>query len=334
MNTCRRIFSGIQPTGVPHIGNYYGAIKNWVKLQSKSDQVIFSIVDMHALTIPKDPEGLRITIEQTAISLLAAGIDPVKCILFQQSQVPEHLELSWILSCLTSTGQLNRMHQWKTKAAAQKEKSSLGLLSYPVLMAADVLLYKTTHVPVGEDQIQHLELARDLARLFNNRYGHIFPEPVPILANTCRVMNLQDPSKKMSKSETNNRGRIDLTDTQEEINNKIKKAVTDSILHLTYEPKERAGIANLISIFSSITGDSPDKIVQKYSDKQPFTKYLKSDLADYLTEDLESFRKEFQRLGNDRGYVRSVLDDGWKRARSIATENIKDIKECLGLNIK
>eukprot|EP00794_Sanderia_malayensis_P000243 gene243-860_t len=333
MNAVRRIFSGIQPTGVPHLGNYLGALKNWVSLQNEKDQVLFSIVDLHALTMPQDADILRENIKITAASLLSCGLNPQKSIIFQQSKVPEHAELCWILSCLTSTGELQRMHQWKTKKKSQREKSSLGLLSYPVLMASDILLYKSTHVPVGEDQTQHIELARDISRLFNNRFGHIFPGPEAILGKSCRVMNLQEPTKKMSKSEVSNRGRIDLTDTSEMIKRKILKSVTDSISDISYDPETRPGVSNLIDIHSAVSELTTKEIVGKYEDTRIFTKHLKADLAEMLIDELESFRKEFEIIVKEEDYLEKVLEDGNLRAREIATNNLAEIKNKLGLVI-
>ncbi|XP_044856894.1 tryptophan--tRNA ligase, mitochondrial isoform X4 [Mauremys mutica] len=222
-----RIFSGIQPTGKLHLGNYFGAIQNWMRLQEEYNSVLYSIVDLHALTVPREPAVLRQSILDTTATLLACGINPEKCLLFQQSQVPEHAELGWILGCLTNMPRIQSFPQWKVKNASQNYEGTVGLFTYPVLQAADILLYKSTHVPVGEDQVLHLELARDIAQHFNKKYGNFFPVPKAILSTTKKVKSLRDPTAKMSKSDPQKLGTLNITDSPEEIVLKFRKAVTD-----------------------------------------------------------------------------------------------------------
>ncbi|XP_061735551.1 tryptophan--tRNA ligase, mitochondrial isoform X2 [Nerophis ophidion] len=245
-----RVFSGIQPTGVPHLGNYLGALETWVSLQDQYPSVLYSIVDLHSITQPQDPERLKANILDMVASLLACGVDTKKAILFQQSQVPEHAELAWILGCLTSMPRLRHLPQWKVKSR-QKNEGSVGLYTYPVLQAADILLYRSTHVPVGEDQIQHLELTQDLAHIFNKRYGELFPEPRALLSATRKVKSLRDPSAKMSKSDPQATAAIAITDSPDDIALKIRRAVTDFTSEVTYDPAARPGVSNLT--FASIT---------------------------------------------------------------------------------
>ncbi|KAL9969389.1 hypothetical protein ACROYT_G021600 [Oculina patagonica] len=327
-----RIFSGIQPTGAMHIGNYLGAIKNWVSLQQGSkDSVLYSIVDLHSITLPQDPTTLRQSIRNMAVYLLACGVNPEKSILFQQSQVSQHAELAWILGCLAPTGFLNRMHQWKTKGSENKEKSCLGLYSYPVLMAADILLYKATHVPIGEDQLQHLELARELCRLFNNTYGNHFPFPKAILGNFTRVMSLRDASTKMSKSDPHEMSRIELSDPPNVIKIKIQKAVTDSETHISYDPQSRPEMTNLISIYAEFSGLSSQDVCEKYRNMERCKSTFKTDLTELIVTELSSVRENILRIQQDVGYIDSVLKTGADQAREIAEINLKEIKKKIGL---
>src|ERR1700688_298718 len=254
-----RIFSGVQPTGHLHLGNYLGAIRNWVALQRDYD-CIFCIVDMHALTLPQDPNELRAQTREVTAAYVAAGIDPERCIIFNQSTVPGHAELAWLLGCMTPLGWLNRMTQFKEKAGKHRDDAGLGLYGYPVLMAADILLYKATHVPVGEDQKQHLELSRDIAGAFNRRYGvEFFPLPEPqILGEATRVMSLRDGTKKMSKSDASDMSRINMTDTPDLIAQKIRKAKTDpDALPSSVEALEgRPEADNLLTLYAALTGGS------------------------------------------------------------------------------
>ncbi|KAF9586327.1 Tryptophan--tRNA ligase, mitochondrial [Lunasporangiospora selenospora] len=339
------VFSGIQPTGQPHLGNYLGAISNWVTLQeqaqSADETLLFSIVDLHAITLPQDPAKLRKERMEMATTLLACGIDPEKCSLFEQSKVPEHTQLSWILTCMTPVGWLARMTQWKTKLGVTKGAQSLedvsttaglqlGLFAYPVLMAADVLLYKADKIPVGEDQIQHLELARDIAQSFNHYVKHpYFPSPRPIITETKRVMSLRDPASKMSKSNPSDQTRINLVDTPEMITSKIKRAVTDSIRGISYDRLERPAVANLVDIYAAMKRCSVEDIVQEHKDSS--NAQFKEALADTLITKLRPIQAELVRLSKEEAYVHSVLDKGAEKAREIAYPNIVEIQKLVGL---
>lgn len=328
----RRIFSGIQPSGSAHLGNYLGALRNWVKLQDVCSDVMYSIVDLHALTIPQAPVLLRKNIIDMTSCLLACGVDPQRSIIFQQSQVPAHCELSWILSCCTPMGWLNRMTQWKAKGATDnRDIINLGLFSYPVLMTADILLYRATHVPVGDDQLQHLELARDVARSFNSQYlVEFFPDPKPLLGEVHRVMSLRNPLQKMSKSDNQELSRINLSDTPDQIRNKIRKSVTDCVSNITYDPDTRPGISNLISIYSAITGATHQEVVDLFIGKQSVD--LKDALVDIVTDHLKPIRETLMRMEDDLGYVETVLDEGARKAELQATETMFELKCLLGLH--
>ncbi len=263
-----RIFSGVQPTGNLHLGNYLGAIRNWVELQH-SYNCIFCVVDLHAITVPQKPEELVQATREVTAAYIACGIDPKKSIIFPQSAVSIHAELSWILGCHTPLGWLNRMTQFKEKTGKHADKASLGLYGYPVLMAADILGYRATHVPVGEDQKQHLELARDIAGAFNRFYNQdYFPLPEPLIQGPAtRIMSLRDGTKKMSKSEESDYSRINLTDNAEAIELKFRKAKSDALPTITYEPEKRHETANLINIYAALSGNSREKIVEEFGDK-------------------------------------------------------------------
>jgi len=331
----KRIFSGIQPSGVPHIGNYVGAIKNWVDLQNnfkgERNNLLFCVVDLHALTVKQDSKVLRDNIYSMVASLLACGIDPKKSLVFQQSQVPYHSELTWYLSCNASTGQLKRMHQWKTKAGKEKDEANLGLFSYPVLMSADILLYKATHIPVGDDQTQHIELTRDLAESFNKQYGNIFPVPTTLLTTAPRIMSLRNPKNKMSKSDSNKNSCINITDSNDEIVFKLKKAVTDSAPYITHDLNNREGVCNLIDIYSAMTNKRPEDIIQHYTDLEYFTKTLKKDLTDVVINELAPIRSEYERIIKDQAYLHHILEEGSNTANELALETIKEIRQHLGL---
>ncbi|KAF2446553.1 Aminoacyl-tRNA synthetase, partial [Karstenula rhodostoma CBS 690.94] len=320
----RTIVSGIQPTGVPHLGNYLGALRQWVKLQDEEghphDKRFFSIVDLHAITVPQDPRTLPQRIKETYASLLAIGLDPQKSTIFVQSDVAQHSELMWLLSCHASMGYLGRMTQWKSKtgvaddadpleSAPNKPALKLGLFSYPVLQAADVLIYNATHVPVGEDQAQHLEFTRELAKSFNHVYAKKtrrqpgdritfkgFNIPKTILSPAKRVMSLQDPTKKMSKSDPDERSRILITDTREQIQAKIKVALTDSIPGISYDRELRPGISNLIDIMYYMDEsryDSPEAIAQEMSSADLSMKALKEKVATTVADKLEPIRERY-----------------------------------------
>jgi tryptophanyl-tRNA synthetase len=325
-----RVVSGIQPSGIMHLGNYLGAIKNWLPLQDKH-QCLFFLADLHTITVSQDPKELRRNVIGTAAAYLACGIDPKKSILFSQSNVTEHSELGWILSCMTSIGWLERMTQFKDKGGADKARSSLGLFSYPVLQAADVLIYKADLVPVGEDQRQHLELARDIAgsfnRYVNNEYFKL-PDPM-IMKSAARIMSLRDGSSKMSKSDPSDLSRINLIDAADVILQKIKKAKSDSIAEISYDKKNRPEVANLLEIYACLTEKSVVEVQEQYSGK--LMGKFKMDLAEVVIDKITPIGKKIKDLcSNDEAYVRQVLKEGAASARSIAEINIKEIKDLCG----
>ena len=330
----KKIFSGVQPTGNLHLGNYLGAIKNFVDLNNDVDNdCIFCVVDLHAITVNQDPNKLRNYIRQTVATFIASGINPKKSIIFNQSLVSAHSEAAWILSCIARMGWLNRMTQFKEKVGKDKEKASIGLYSYPVLMAADILLYDSTHVPVGEDQKQHLELCRDIAQKFNNDFKvenfFVIPEPL-IQKKISRIMSLKDGLKKMSKSELSDSSRINLTDQKDEIINKIKKAKTDplpipsSINELDKRPEAK----NLIIIYSSLSEMSIEKTIEKFSGKN-FSEF-KTELSQILIDKISPITDEIKKLLNERDYIDKILLEGSKRANQISSEKVKKIHEIIG----
>lgn len=322
----KRIFSGVQPTSFVHIGNYLGAIKNWVQLQDEYDSV-FCIVDLHALTNPEATKGLQKNILDLAATYLAAGLDPKKCILFVQSQVPEHTELTWLLNTITPVGELERMTQFKEKSQQFKQSINMGLFSYPVLMAADILLYQTDAVPVGHDQKQHVELARMVARKFNHQFGQTFTLPeVLISKNGARIMSLADPAQKMSKSIP--QGCLFMNDSSNSIKDKIKSAVTDSGSEIKYNPKKPA-IVNLMTIYSAFSKMSFNEIEKKYKNK----KYadFKNDLAQVVIKGLKPFQEKKKALDKRPTYLKKVLTDGAKKAQKIAQKNLFEAKKKMGL---
>ena len=330
----KKIFSGVQPTGNLHLGNYLGAIKNFVDLNNQKDnKCVFCVVDLHAITVKQDPKELKKNIRETAATFIASGIDPDNSIIFNQSMVSAHSEAAWILSCVSKIGWLNRMTQFKEKAGKDKEKANIGLYSYPVLMAADILLYDATHVPVGDDQKQHLELCRDIAQKFNNDFSapSFLKVPEPLIQNEfSRIMSLKDGTKKMSKSDPSNLSRINLTDEKEEISNKIKKAKTDpmpmpnSIKELTDRPEAE----NLLGIYSSLSNQNLEKSVNEFNGKQ-FSEF-KEKLSEVLIEKIEPISKEIKKLLNDESYLDSILLKGSEKAAKIASKKIKEIKELVG----
>jgi tryptophanyl-tRNA synthetase len=330
----KKIFSGVQPTGNLHLGNYLGAIKNFVELNNDNkNECVFCVVDLHAITVTQDPKQLRNNIRETVATFLASGIDPKKSIIFNQSKVSAHSEAAWILSCIARMGWLNRMTQFKEKAGKDKEKASIGLYSYPVLMAADILLYDATHVPVGDDQKQHLELCRDIAQKFNNDFkvDNFFISPEPLIQKEfSRIMSLKDGTKKMSKSELSDLSRINLTDEKDEIINKIKKAKTDTLqLPSTVdELNNRPEAKNLIGIYSSLSGLNLENSVKKFSG-QNFSEF-KENLSEILVDKIVPISSEIKKLLSEKSYLDEILVEGCKKAEIISSEKIKKIHEIMG----
>jgi len=330
----KKIFSGVQPTGNLHLGNYLGAIKNFVELNNDSEnQCVFCVVDLHAITVPQEPKELRNNIRETVATFIASGIDPKISIIFNQSQVSAHSEAAWILSCVARMGWLNRMTQFKEKAGKDKEKASIGLYSYPVLMAADILLYDTTHVPVGDDQKQHLELCRDIAQKFNNDFkvDNFFISPEPLIQKKfSRIMSLKDGTKKMSKSELSDLSRINLTDQKDEIINKIRKAKTDPHpMPLTVEELDKRPEAkNLIGIYSSLTGITLEKSINEFSGKN--FSVFKENLSQVVVDKISPISIEIKKLLTDKNYLDDILLEGCKKADDIASKKMKKIHEIMG----
>ena len=333
MNNKKLVFSGVQPTGNLHLGNYLGALKKFVSLQ-KEMECIYCVVDLHAITVFQKPSELNNNVLETTASFLATGLNSEKSIIFNQSSVSGHAELAWILNCVSRIGWLNRMTQFKDKAGSDKEKASVGLYIYPNLMAADILLYKATHVPVGADQKQHLELSRDIAQKFNKDFNceNFFPLPEPLISrNISRIMSLRDATKKMSKSEESDYSRINLKDTADEINKKIKKAKSDSepipdnIELLENKPEA----LNLLTIYSEISKSKLEDVVAEMAGKE--YSFLKSKLAEVLISEITPIGKEIQKLLKDKSYLKSVLKKGSEKANIIAEENLKNIRAKVGL---
>lgn len=336
----QRVFSGMQPTGNLHLGNYLGAMIRWIELQ-KTQECIYCVVDLHALTVWQEPAELTRAIREVTAAYIACGLDPAKSIIFNQSQVPEHAELAWIFNCVARLGWLNRMTQFKEKAGKDRENASVGLYDYPVLMAADILVYRATHVPVGEDQKQHLELSRDIAQKFNNDFAQaitekgwtdgFFPLPEPLIQGPAtRVMSLRDGSKKMSKSDPSDYSRINLTDDADSIAQKIRKAKTDP----EPLPGEEAGLAgrleadNLVGIFAALAGLAKTDVLKQFGGAQ-FSAF-KGALVDLAVARLSPITAEMSRLCADAAYIDSVLRDGAGRARELAAPIMKDVKEIVG----
>ena len=327
-----RIFSGIQPTGNLQLGNYLGALKNWVMLQHDYE-CIYCVVDLHAITVWQEPKELASNTREVTAGLIASGLDPKTNIIFNQSQVSQHSELAWIFSCVSRLGWLKRMTQFKEKAGKDQESASVGLYSYPNLMAADILIYKATHVPVGEDQKQHLELTRDIAHKFNNDFKvDFFPLPEPlILGNATRVMSLRDGTKKMSKSDPSESSRINMTDGPDEIARKIRKAKTDPDV-LPANPKgleNRPEAANLFAVFSALADKSVEEVCKRFEGAQ-FSKF-KEDLTELAIEVLGPISMEMAKLVADPGYLDEVLADGSERARTIARPILDEVYDIVGL---
>ena len=326
------IFSGIQPTGRIHLGNYFGAVQPWIRLQSDQNaDCIFSIVDMHAITLPQEPKSLNQDIKVMLASLVACGLDPKKCILFKQSDVPEHTQLSWILSCLTTMAKLEILPQYKEKSAIMKEPR-VGLFAYPVLQAADILLYKANEVPVGEDQSQQIHLAQHICLKFNKRYGQLFPFPKPVMSNqgfAFRLKSLRKPEKKMSKSDPDAKSRIQVTDEPEEILEKCKKALTDFTSNITFDPETRPGVSNLVMIHNLITGDEVETICQQH--RNSTTAEYKVHLADIIIEHFKPIREKTNQLLEDNEMLDSILESGREKASEIAAKTLNEAKVLIGL---
>lgn len=324
----KTIFSGVQPSGNLHIGNYLGAISQWVEMQ-KNYNCIFCVVDYHAITVKQDPEVLRKKIIEAAKIYIAFGIDPKKSIIFQQSDISAHTELCWVLNTITKISELNKMTQFKDKAGESQNNVNVGLYDYPVLMAADILLYNTDIVPVGEDQTQHVELARDLAKRFNSQFGETFKVPeVQIKKEAARIMGLDDPTKKMSKSAPSELNYISLTDQPETAAKKIMRATTDSGSEIKFDLAKKPGISNLLTIYSLLDDTPVKKLEQKYKGKGYGD--FKKNLSQVVIEFLTNFQKKYNKI-SDRE-VKKILDSGAKKARPLAEETLKKVKNKIGIN--
>jgi len=329
----KKIFSGVQPTGNLHLGNYIGAIKNFVELQNHNNDCIFCVVDLHAITVKQDPKILKNNIRETTAAFLASGINPEKSIIFNQSLVPAHSEGAWILGCIARTGWLNRMTQFKEKAGKDKEKASVGLYIYPILMAADILLYDATHVPVGEDQKQHLELSRDIAQKFNTDFNveNFLKAPEPLIQkNFSRIMSLRDGLKKMSKSDISDLSRINLTDSDDQIINKIKKAKTDNdpLPDNDKSLKKRPELENLLGIYSSLSDKNLDKTINEFSGKN-FSDFKKK-LSDIIIEKISPISKEIRNILEDKETIDTILLNGAQKAEKLARIKVNEIKKIVG----
>lgn len=322
-----KILSGIRPSGKLHIGNYFGAIKQWIELQEKNE-CIFFVADLHALTTPYDPKELKKDVFETAVSYLAAGLNPKKCVLFIQSQVKENTELAWFLNTITPVGELERMTQYKDKSKQFKSNINAGLLNYPVLMAADILLFKTDAVPVGKDQVQHIEIARTIGRKFNSRFGQTFKIPKPLLPKLgAKIMSLSEPKKKMSKSVP--QSCLFLFDESKDIRKKIMSAVTDTGKEIKYDPEKKPGISNLLAIYSLFSKESIKELEKKFKSKG-YGEFKKS-LAKLLISELEPFREKRKKLLARETYIEKVLEKGRKQAQTIARSTMKDVRKKIGL---
>ncbi|MFJ3581516.1 tryptophan--tRNA ligase [Streptomyces sp. NPDC090127] len=325
-----RVLSGIQPTaGSFHLGNYLGAVRQWVALQESHD-AFYMVVDLHAITVPQDPAELRANTRLAVAQLLAAGLDPERCTLFVQSHVPEHAQLGWVMNCLTGFGEASRMTQFKDKSAKQgSDRATVGLFTYPILQVADILLYQANQVPVGEDQRQHIELTRDLAERFNGRFGETFTIPAPyILKETAKIYDLQDPTIKMSKSASTPKGLINLLDEPKVTAKKVKSAVTDTDTVIRFDPVGKAGVSNLLSIMSTLTGTSVPDLVTSYEGKMYGA--LKTDLAEVMVDFVTPFRSRTQEYLDDPETLDSLLAKGAEKARAVAAETLAQTYERVG----
>tara|TARA_Y100000588_G_C14173050_1_gene890061 strand:+ start:84 stop:1085 length:1002 start_codon:yes stop_codon:yes gene_type:complete len=330
----KKIFSGVQPSGNLHLGNYIGAIKNFVDLQNiEGNKCVYCVVDLHAITLRQDPKILKNNIRETTAAFLASGIDPNKSIIFNQSMVPAHAEGSWILGCVARMGWLNRMTQFKEKAGKDKEKASVGLYIYPVLMTADILLYDATHVPVGEDQKQHLELSRDIAQKFNLDFNspNFLQVPEPLIQKSfSRIMSLKDGTKKMSKSDPSDLSRINLTDDKDKIVNKIKKAKTDTMPmpNESNELKNRPEVENLLGIYSSLQNQNIEKSINEYSGKN--FSHFKDKLSEVVVDKISPISNEINKLLKDKDYIDKILQEGSKKAENYASKKVNNMKKIVG----
>jgi len=322
-----RVLSGIQPTGDIHLGSYLGAVRQWAEDQHTADSY-FCVVDLHALTIPRDPGELRAKTMETALVLVAAGLDPNVCTLFVQSHVPQHPYLSWLLECVASMGELRRMTQFKDKARGSEESARVGLFTYPVLQAADILLYDADRVPVGEDQRQHLELCRDLATRFNHRYGETFVIPEATVPKAgARIMDFQEPTAKMSKSAENQKGVVFVLDEPDAIERKIRRAVTDPGATMRYDPVHKPGIANLLATLGAVTGEDPEALVDKFPDYAS----LKSAVTDAVVELLRPIRERYLELATDPEGAEGILVQGAAKAEAVAAATLARAQDAIGL---
>jgi tryptophanyl-tRNA synthetase len=324
-----RIFSGIQPSGNLHLGNYLGAIRNWVRLQGEYE-AIYCIVDLHAITVPQEPAQLRAKTYEVAAGFLAAGLDPEHTTIFVQSHVPAHAQLAWIFNCVTPLGWLNRMTQFKDKAGKNREQALTGLYVYPVLQAADILAYRATHVPVGEDQKQHLELSRDIAGAFNRKYGvEFFPLPEPmIFGEGTRVMSLRDGRAKMSSSDASDQSRINLTDDGDTIAHKIRRAKSDSAMGLSYDPETRPEASNLLTIYAALSDLPRPEVAARFADSS--FSVFKSELAELAVATLAPVTAEMRRLMDAPDHVDHILREGAARAEAIAADNLAQVYDLVG----
>lgn len=326
----QRVLSGIKPSGRLHLGNYIGAIKNWVEMQQDTYDNYFMIADEHALTVYQDPREFSKTTLDLSKVYIAAGLDYTKVTLFLQSAVAAHAQLTWLLNTITPIGWLNRMTQFKEKTGDSRESASVGLYDYPVLMAADILLYDTNLVPVGDDQKQHVELARDIAQKFNHTYQTVFTIPQPLIQKEgARIMSLSNPNKKMSKSITDPMGTIDLYDTKDQIKEKVEKAVTDSDRHISYDPSNRPGVSNLLVIYSQLSGQPIDTIVASYEGKG--YKEFKAGLIDVIINTLSPLQEKYNELSKDDGAIRTILQEGSTKAANIANATLQKASEHMGI---
>ncbi|OQV14649.1 Tryptophan--tRNA ligase, mitochondrial [Hypsibius exemplaris] len=322
------VFSGIQPTGSLHLGNYFGAVKLWTEIQNDpTKQLITSVVDMHAITLAWDPKALRANIRRMFIELLACGVDPSKTVLFQQSQVPQHAQLQWIFACLTTMARLDNLPQYKEKSATQSD-IPCGLLLYPVLQAADILLYRARLVPVGEDQVHHLQLAQHTARVFNHHHGKLFPSPQRLPSDLPRVKSLREPAKKMSKSEPDTKSRIEVADSPEQIMLKCKRAVTDFPAEITFDPETRPGISNLLLLYKTIRAMEMDAVLEHFRAKDKVA--LKEELGEAVVELLRPVRENVRHLEGNLEFVERVMEEGAEKARALAADTMRLVENLVG----
>ncbi|MBU0732100.1 tryptophan--tRNA ligase [Patescibacteria group bacterium] len=331
MTNKKIVFSGIQPSGVIHLGNYLGAIKQWIDLQDKYFS-IFCIVDMHAITVQQEPEELQKNIRELAAIYLASGLDPKKAIIFVQSDVSAHTELAWVLNCNTQMGELERMTQFKDKSQRHKQNINAGLFTYPALMAADILLYQTNKVPVGEDQRQHVELTRDIAHRVNNKYGQVFEEPEALLPEVgARIMGLDDPTSKMSKSASSGNNYIAMTDEPDKIRKKIMKAVTDSGSEVKFDEEKKPAISNLLTIYSLVTEKNIKSLEKEYAGKGYGD--FKKGLAEAVVEFIEPIQKKYKEYIDDQPKLEKILTNGAKEAAKLAQPTMENVRKVVGLGV-